>query len=421
MSITRRSVLGAGVATAAILSAPKIAKASAKRLVVIGGGAAGATVARYVAKDSKGDVEVVLIEANKTYTTCFFSNWYLGGYRNMDDITHPYDGLANNHGVKVINAMATGVNADGKEVILADGTKISYDRLVIAPGIDFRYDLYDGYDAAVADNSIPHAYKAGAQTVMLKKQLEAMDDGGVFLMMAPPNPYRCPPGPYERASMVANYLKNNKPKSKVVILDPKEKHSKMALFREAWAKHYDGMVEWMPGSEVGSMQAVRAGEIITDKGSFKGAVLNPIPAQKAGKIAHAAGIADASGWCPIKSASTFESALVPGIHVLGDACINGAMPKSGFSANSQAKVVALAIRAELTGSRTFDPRFRNTCWSLVADNDSVKVGANYKAEGDKVVKVTGFISSTGEEDLIREQTFMEAEGWYAGITSDMFS
>ncbi len=419
MSITRRGLLGASAAAAAFVSAPTIMKAATKKVVVIGGGAAGATLTRYLAKDSKGALDITLVEANKNYTTCFFSNWYLGGYRDMQQITHNYDKVAA-MGVNVVNNMATGVDGDKKEVTLADGSKLAYDKLVIAPGIDFQYDLVDGYDAGVAENDIPHAYKAGAQTALLKKQMEAMDDGGVFLMMAPPNPYRCPPGPYERASMVANYLQRNKPKSKVIILDPKDKHSKQALFKEAWDNHYPGLVEWMPGAEVGAMKAVRKGEIITEKGNFKGAVLNPIPAQKAGKIAFVAGIADESGWCPIKDATNFESALVPDVHVIGDASINGAMPKSGFSANSQAKAVAMALNAELTGARQFDPRFSNTCWSLVADKDSVKVGANYKAEGNAVVKTDGFISSTGEDTMVREQTFEEAEGWYAGITADMF-
>jgi Uncharacterized NAD(FAD)-dependent dehydrogenases len=232
MSITRRGLLGASAAAAALVSAPTIMKAATKKVVVIGGGAAGATLTRYLAKDSKGALDITLVEANKNYTTCFFSNWYLGGYRDMQQITHNYDKVAA-MGVNVVNKVATGVDGDKKEVTLADGSKLAYDKLVIAPGIDFRYDLVDGYDAGVAENEIPHAYKAGAQTALLKKQMEAMDDGGVFLMMAPPNPYRCPPGPYERASMVANYLQRNKPKSKVIILDPKTSIPSSPLQR-AW-------------------------------------------------------------------------------------------------------------------------------------------------------------------------------------------
>ncbi|WP_282608983.1 NAD(P)/FAD-dependent oxidoreductase [Pelagibius sp. Alg239-R121] len=421
MTISRRRMLGVSAAAVTAASMSSLARAASKRVVVIGGGAAGATVARYLAKDSKGDIDVVLVEASERYTTCFFSNWYLGGFRTMDQITHDYKGLESGYGIRVVHALAQSVDAASQTVGLSDGSTIEYDRLVAAPGIDFRYDLIDGYDESMADNEMPHAYKAGPQTALLRKQLEAMDDGGVFLMAPPPNPYRCPPGPYERASTVAHYLKTHKPKSKILIVDPKDKHSKQALFREAWETHYPGMVEWLPGKEVGALKAVRNGEIVTEKASFKGQVLNPIPAQKAGKIAQIAGLTDDSGWCPIKDASSFESALVPNVHVLGDACINGAMPKSAFSANSQAKVVSQAVRKALTGSRQFEPRFRNTCWSLGAEQDSFKVGADYRAEGDKVVKVDGFISSTGEESSVRVKTAREAEGWYQAITSDMFS
>ena len=421
MTISRRKMLGVGAAAVTAAAVPSLVRAASKRVVVIGGGPAGATVARYIAKDSKGEIDVVLVEANERYSTCFFSNWFIGGLRTMDQITHDYKSLESGYGIKVVHAVAVSVDAAAQTVGLGDGSSIEYDRLVVAPGIDFRYNLIDGYDAAVAETEVPHAYKAGAQTALLRKQIEAMEDGGTFLMAPPPNPYRCPPGPYERVSMVAHYLKVHKPKSKILIVDPKDKHSKQALFREAWETHYPGMVEWLPGKEAGALKAVRPGEIITEKGSFKGQVLNPIPAQKAGKIAQIAGLTDESGWCPIKDAASFESALVPNVHVLGDACINGAMPKSAFSANSQAKVVSQGVRKALTGSRQFEPRFRNTCWSLGAEQDSFKVGADYRAEGAKVVKVDGFISSTGEDASVRIKTAREAEGWYQAITKDMFT
>jgi NADPH-dependent 2,4-dienoyl-CoA reductase/sulfur reductase-like enzyme len=362
-----------------------------------------------------------LIEASSSYTTCFFSNWYLGGFRSFESITHGYGTLASEYGIKVVNQWASGVDADARRVALRDGGSVPYDRLVVAPGIDFRWDTLEGYGPAEAE-ILPHAYQAGPQTRLLRRQILEMRDGGTFLMIAPPNPFRCPPGPYERVSMVAHYLKHHKPGSKIIILDHKSKHSKQALFEEAWATHYPGMIEWLPGEIVGRIKAINAANktVATEDESFTGDVVNVIPAQKAGAIAHSAGLADETGWCPIKDASTFESALVPDVHVLGDASINGAMPKSGFSANSQAKVVAMAVNGALTGAGTFPARFRNTCWSLLATEDAVKVGASYKAEADKVVKVEGFISETEESAALRAQTKQEAIGWYSGITADIF-
>lgn len=230
--MNRRNLLktvGLGTAVAALPF--NIAGAATPKVVVVGGGPGGATAARYLAKDSKGAIDVTLVEPAKTYTTCFFSNWYIGGFRNFESITHSYDGLSK-LGVKIVNQMATGIDADAKTVTLADGVRLPYDRLILAPGIDFRFDTIDGYGPDAAE-TMPHAYKAGPQTVLLRDQLHAMKDGGLFIMVAPPNPYRCPPGPYERVSMVAHYLKSHKPKSKILILDPKSKFSKMSLFQEA--------------------------------------------------------------------------------------------------------------------------------------------------------------------------------------------
>jgi len=410
------------VAGAATLLTPNIARAAAPKLVVIGGGPAGATVAKYAAKDSKGAIDVTLVEENPMHTTCFFSNLYLGGFWNLDDLTHGYDAMRNDYNVNVVHARASKVTTGS--VTLADGSTIAADRIVVAPGIDFKFDLYEGYDEHTAATRIPHAYKAGVQTQLLKKQIAAMDDGGTVIICPPPNPFRCPPGPYERASMIAATLKRDKPKSKILILDAKDKHSKQALFQEAWERFYPGMIEWVPseftGGGIASVDAKAMSVTTMDDETFEGDVINMIPAQKAGMIAIDSGLTGDGDWASVDPV-TMESKLVPGVHVLGDACANGDMPKSGFSANSQAKMVAMAVRAEMTGSKAFPPRFRNTCWSLVAEDHGIKVGADYKSGDDKIAKTEGFISKVGEDDDVRAITAGEGYGWYKAISADVWS
>jgi len=240
-------------------------------------------------------------------------------------------------------------------------------------------------------------------------------------MIAPPNPYRCPPGPYERISMVAHVFKQKNPTAKIIVLDPKEKFSKQALFQEGWQKHYPGMVEWIPGSILGSIKSVdaKSGKIETELDVFKADVANVIPAQSAGGIAITAGLTNDSGFCPIVPDS-MQSQIDENVYVLGDSSIAGDMPKSAFSANSQAKVCANAVRGALTGSRVFPAKFSNTCWSLIAPDDGVKVGANYEGAPEKITKTTGFISNTGEDSALRKATYEESLGWYSGITQDIF-
>ena len=420
MKLTRRHVLGAGAAGVAALAAPMVMAQGRPRVVVIGGGAGGATTARYVAKDSKGAIDVTLIEPTRTYYTCFFSNLYLGGFRDLQSIAHTYGRLAADYGINVVHDWAVAIDRDRREVALAGGARVPYDRLVVAPGIDFKWESVPGYGLD-AQNEMPHAWKAGSQTELLKAQVENMREGGTFVMVAPPNPYRCPPGPYERVSMVAHVLKQRNPKAKILILDPKEKFSKQALFEEGWQEHYPGMIEWLPASVSGGVTRVNPAtmEIETEIETFKADVANVIPAQKAGRIAEEAGLTNETGFCPIVPA-TMQSRVDENIHVLGDACIAGDMPKSGFSANSQGKVAAMAVRAALTGSKSFPPRFSNTCWSLIATDDGVKVGARYEATEEKIAKTEGFISKTGEPPELRKRTYEESLGWYAGITKDIF-
>ena len=418
-NFSRRGFIGATAGVTAALSAPAVLGAVRPKAVVIGGGAGGATAARYIAKDSKGAVDVILIEPTRSYYTCFFSNLYLGGFRDFASIGHSYGKLASDFGVNVVHDWAVGVDRDAKSVALAGGETIAYDSLIVSPGIDFVEGSVTGWDLS-AQNKMPHAYKAGSQTQLLKAQIDAMPEGGTYVMVAPPNPYRCPPGPYERVSMVAHVLKEKNPTAKIMVFDPKEKFSKMALFQEGWETHYQGMIEWV-GGEFGKVEEVRpeAMEVVVDGEVVKADACNVIPAMKAGKIAEIAGLTNEAGWAPIVPA-TMQSKMDENIYVLGDATQNGDMPKSGFSANSQAKVAAMAVRAALTGSTVFPAKFSNTCWSLIDTDDGVKVGASYEATEEKIAKVDGFISQTGEDAALRKQTYEESIGWYAGITSDMF-
>jgi sulfide dehydrogenase [flavocytochrome c] flavoprotein subunit len=269
---------------------------------------------------------------------------------------------------------------------------------------------------------MPHSWKAGEQTTLLKSQLEAMEDGGLFVIAAPPNPYRCPPGPYERASCVAAYFKREKPNAKILILDPKETFSKQGLFQAAWSDYYPDMIEWLPPDFGGEVVAVdpQAMTLTSSDGTVLEAdVANVVPPQQAGEIARQAGLTDDSGWCPIE-ADSMRSTMNEDIFVLGDASIAGDMPKSAFSANSQAKVAAMVIRSEVTGASAFPARYRNTCWSSLASEDAVKVGANYRPVEGNITSFDAFISDVGEPGGVRLQTKREADAWYDAITSDIF-
>ena len=419
MSLNRRHFMGAATAAVAALSTPMVLAQGRPRVVIVGGGAGGATAARYIAKDSDGAIDVTLIEPSRQYYTCFFSNLYIGGFREMNSIGHRYGGLAAEYGINVVHDWATGVDRDAKTVALAGGGAVPYDRLILSPGIDFVEGSVAGWDLT-SQNAMPHAYKAGSQTELLKAQIMAMPEGGTFAMVAPPNPYRCPPGPYERVSMVAHLLKNTNPTAKILVVDPKEKFSKQGLFEEGWANNYDGMIERI-GPDFGGANASvdpNAMTVDIDGEVTKVDACNVIPAMKAGRIAELAGVTDGN-WAPVNAAD-MSSKMDENIHVLGDASAQGDMPKSGFSANSQAKVCANAVRGALTGSTVFPARFANTCWSLIDTDNGVKVGATYEATDEKIAKVDGFISETGETSEVRAATYQESIGWYDGITSDMF-
>ena len=420
-SANRRHFMGGiGALTAAAgLPMPAIAQAKPS-VVVIGGGPGGATVAKYVAKD--GGIDVSLVEPAAEFTTCFHSNLYLGGFKTWQSITHSYGQLVSKYGIKHVRQAAAAIDRNQKTVRLANGDVVKYDRLLVAPGIDLKFESVPGYSEAAAEK-MPHAWKAGPQTQILKRQLDALQDGSVIVMVAPPNPYRCPPGPYERVSMMAHVLKTKgHQKSRIIVLDAKDAFSKQAVFMEGWQKHYPGMIEWQDAKMHGGVKRVdpESMTVVTGLATYKAALANIIPDQWAGKIARDAGLANQSGFCPI-NAESMKSTIDGDIYIVGDACIPGDMPKSGFSANSQAKVAAMMIRGELVNARTFPARYSNTCWSLIETDDTVKVGGRYEAKDGKIAAVETFVSKTGEPADLRRQNQQENMGWYAGITADIFT
>jgi len=394
------------------------ARASTAQVVIVGGGFGGATCAKYL---RRAGINVTLIEPNTKFLTCPFSNYVIGGMLKMDYITHGYDNLRNKHGVNVVHDTVMGIDANRKQVTLKSGKKLSYDRLVVSPGISLKWNAIKGYDEKAAQ-IMPHAWKPGAQTQLLRRQLESMKDGGLVVMVAPPNPFRCPPGPYERAGMIANYLKAHKPKSKILILDPKDKFSKQGLFMDGWKKLYGNMIEWVPGSKGGKVDSVNTKTMVVDAlDKHKAAVANVIPPQSAGTIALKSGLADASGWCPIHP-NTFESKLVPNVHVLGDSTIATPMPKSGFIANSHGKMCASAIAALLRGEPVPTMSFANTCYSLVGPDYGISVAAVYRVgdKGFESIKGAGGVSPKDADASFRAAEAKYAFGWYASITADIW-
>jgi NADPH-dependent 2,4-dienoyl-CoA reductase/sulfur reductase-like enzyme len=419
MRLTRRRFLGLAGA-AALVPLPARAQGAGPRVVVVGGGFGGASCARALRQlDPK--LAVTLVEASTTFTACPFSNAVIGGLRELSAQQFGYARVAAD-GITLIQAMATGVDAAGKSVALADGRQLPYDRLVLAPGIDIRWGALSGYDEAAAA-VMPHAWKAGEQTLLLRRQLEAMDDGGLVVISAPGNPFRCPPGPYERASLIAHFLKTHKPKSKLLVLDAKDAFSKQRLFQAAWAELYPGLLEWVPLSKGGAVTSVDPATLTlaTDFGKHQAKVANVIPPQKAGRIAEVAGVTDRSGWCPIDPV-TFESKLQPGIHVVGDAAIAGAMPKSAFAANSQAKSCAAAVATLLAGGTPATPKLINTCYSLVAPDYGISVAGVYTPTNGQLADVPGAggLSPAAAPRGARQAEAVLAEAWFRTITTEVF-
>ncbi len=399
---------------------PRVVRAqTSAKVVVVGGGFAGATCARELQRS--GTIAVTLVEANPTFTACPFSNNVIAGLRDLREQEFGYDAV-NKAGVTVVHQSAVKVDPRARSVTLGDGTGLDYDRLVLAPGIDLRFDALPGYDEGAAE-AMPHAWKAGAQTELLRRQLEGMEDGGTVVMSAPPNPFRCPPGPYERASLIAHYLKTRKPRSKLIVLDAKDAFSKQRLFQAAWRELYPGLIEWVSLSEGGKVTSVDPATktLVTEFGQHKAAVANIIPPQRAGRIAEAASVADRTGWCPIDPV-TFESKLQPNIHVIGDAGIMGGMPKSAFSANAQAKVCAAAVAALLRGAQPATPKLINTCYSLVAPDYGISVAGVYSPASGQLADVQGAggVSPLDAPRSFRSLEATYAQAWFQTITAEVF-
>jgi sulfide dehydrogenase [flavocytochrome c] flavoprotein subunit len=422
--LRRRDFLmrAASAGVAAVLPLPALAQSAGAQVVVVGGGFAGATCARTL-KRLDPRLAVTIVEANPTgvFTACPFSNEVVVGLRELGAQQFRYDKLASD-GIAVNFSGAKSVDPQTRTVTLGDTTRLAYDRLVLAPGIDFRWDALPGYSEAAAEK-MPHAWKAGPQTLLLRHQLETMPDGGVVVIAVPANPYRCPPGPYERASLIAYYLKTKKPKSKLLILDAKDTFSKQKLFQNGWTVLYPGLIEWVALSAGGKVTAVDAAAmtLTTDFTTHKADVANVIPPQNAGQVAGLAGVADRTGWCPIDPVS-FASTLQPNIHVIGDAAIAGAMPKSAFAANAQAKVCAAAVVVLLAGGTPTPPKLINTCYSLVAPDYGISVAGVYHPVDGKLVDVEG-AGGISPLEAPAEARVLEARlaaGWFRTITGEVF-
>jgi sulfide dehydrogenase [flavocytochrome c] flavoprotein subunit len=419
VTLGRRDFLRA-TAAAALVPRRAFAQPAAARVVVVGGGLGGASCARAL-RQAGPKIAVTLVEPSTTFTACPMSNAVIGGLRELSAQQFTYDRLVR-EGIALARTTATAVDPVGRWVTLADGSRLGYDRLVLSPGIELRWGALPGYDEAAAER-IPHAWRAGEQTLLLRRQLEAMPDGGLVVIVAPANPFRCPPGPYERASLIAHYLSTKKPRSKLIVLDAKEMFSKQRLFQAAWKELYPGLLEWVPLSRGGGVTAVEPATrtLITDFGRHTAAVANVIPPQKAARIADAAGVADRTGWCPIDPV-TFESKLQPAIHVIGDAAIAGAMPKSAFAANSQAKACAAAIAGLLAGATPTTPKLINTCYSLVAPDYGISIAGVYQPAGGQLAEVpgSGGVSPGEAPRATRAMEAALAEAWFRTIGAEAF-
>ena len=391
------------------------------RVVVVGGGFGGATCAKYLRR-ADPRLEITLVTPQRQFITCPFSNAALAGLRDVASLTYTYQTLQERYGVQVVYTEATGLDPATQCLTLTDGKTLAYDKLVLSPGVELPWGAIEGYDV-VASEVFPHAWQAGSQTLLLRRQLEAMEDGGLVVISAPETPYRCPPGPYERASLIAHYLKTYKPKSKVLLLDAKDSFTKDKLFLAAWKRLYPGLIEWVPGAQGGRVIQVDAGAGIvrTEFDEYKPAVANVIAPQHAAAIARTGGLDEGKGWCSVKG-STFESTVHTNVHIIGDAAIGNPMPKSAFSANNQAKVCAAAIVAQLRGKPIAQPALMNTCYSLVAPDYGISITAVYHVENDTIRVAPGSsgTSPLDAPDTTRALEAAYARSWYANITADTF-
>lgn len=428
-SISRRSFGKLAAAGLATFAAPSLlhAKDSA-RLVIIGGGFGGASAARF-ARLNFPQIDVTVIEPQKSFVTCPYGNLLLGGTRTLSDITHQYVALKK-RGINFIHDWADAIDPDKKVVKLRSGKSVAYDKLIVSPGIAVKWGALPGYDQEAAQ-IFPHAWvpERGEQVLLLRKQLEQLPEGGVVGFSIPANPFRCPPGPYERISLVANYLKKHKPRAKILALDAKDAFSKQGLFQDAWNELYPGLIEWVPGSKDGKVVSVDTKEKVfqTEFGTrHKVDVGNVIPPQSAAKIAVDVGLVNETGFVPVNP-YTFEAVKAKDIHVIGDANIGGPLPKSGFIANSTSKQAVASAVALLEGREPpKDPVYFNTCYSHVGDDYGISVVGVFRPSEKGFVETpnSGGVSPRGplaEKKLQRKLEAQYADSWYASITKDAFS
>nr|VFK28591.1 MAG: sulfide dehydrogenase (flavocytochrome c), flavoprotein subunit [Candidatus Kentron sp. MB] len=415
--------LGGGIAVATMGGYPMVGRAIHKgRVAVVGGGYSGATAAKYLRLTDPA-IAVTLFEKNRKFISCPGSNLVLGGERTIEDISFGYDMLALRHGVSVLHDEVIDIDPVTRAVSTAGGLRQVFDRIIVAPGIDFRWEDVDSYDESVT-TTLLHAWRTGEQVLLLRQQLAEMQDGGLVIISVPPKPFRCHAAPYERASQIAYYLSNEKPKSRILILDANDSFIKQALFQQGWAEHYPGKITWVPGAQDGRVIRADAATrtLFTEFGKHQGAIVNLIPPQRAGIIAQRVGLVDQSGWCPIDQ-RTFESTRHPGIHVIGDACAAGALPKSGYAANSAAKICAAAVAALINGNRPAEPSFVNTCYSLITPTHGVSAAMVYRLKAGKIVEVPGAggYSPLTASEIDRELEARYARSWIKSITTDIFS
>jgi sulfide dehydrogenase [flavocytochrome c] flavoprotein subunit len=420
---TRRQILhGAASAAAAAVLWPRALRAQAvPRIVIVGGGFAGGACARALrAADDK--LAITLVEARSTYTAPPLSNGVLGGIREIKQQQFGYDKITA-AGIKVAIAAATAIDADKRSVTLSTGDTLLYDRLVLAPGIALRFDAIKGYSEAAAEQA-PHAWTADAkQFELLRQQITAMADGGTVAIVAPDNPSRCPPGPYERASMIAHYLKANKPKAKIVILDAKDTFTMQQLFLKAWQELYPGMIEWKSLSNGGNVASIDIAKksIETDFDTYEYAVANVIPPQRAGKIAALAGVVDRTGWCPVDPV-TFESLKQKNIHVVGDAAFAGSMPKSAFSGLIEGKLAAAALVRLLKGETPAASHLSSNCYSVVAPGYAISITGEFAPVNGEFTEVDNSIRSSPLDapPTLRAEDAKKADAWFSTATAEIF-
>jgi len=411
---------GLGVGSGSGLgNGPKARGNSNARVVVIGGGYGGTIAARYI-KRADPSIRLTLVERNRDFISGPFANTVITGLHDIDFITRDYRGLVENEDIDRVHDEVVEIDPVGRKVMLRQGAELGYDRLVVSPGIALSWDAIAGYDQA-ASEKMPHAWKGAQQIARLRHGLQALEDGSIVIVSVPEGPYSGPSAPYERASLIANYLQLEKPRSKVLVLDANDDFDQREQFEHGWERLYPGMIERVPGSEGGRIVRVEAatGMVFSADDKYKGGLVNVIPPQTSAALARQSDLTDDSGWCPVDQ-RTFESKRHADIHVVGDAAIAGEMPKTGLAANSQAKVAAAAVVSYLNGQVPGDPSYLNTCYSLLSPEYGISTAAVYRLGSSGQIQQTSRAggSPTQQDSFLLEAAY--ADSWFANITADMF-